>query len=249
MTIIYVKTLLSALIGLLTGLAVVYLFNRIPAAWLCEYDEEPSEELQDRYIQRIKGWPWRWVYAGLFACIALRLVFTEINDPPGGFEGLPDHWVQIMSQSQFMLAGLFACFAMTIIGIADHKYMIIPDQFVIMLAVSALGFLPLYHDMIQPLGGLTIGGGVMLIVALIGKVAYKKDVMGMGDVKLCAAMGLALGIRGMLFVLAAGCFASGIQAGIGLAMKKYGKDDLKPLGPWLCAAGVFYIFILWPFWM
>ena len=249
MTVIYTKTIIAVILGLLAGLAVVYIFNRMPAKWLCEYDEEPSEDLRDPQIQRIKGWPWRWVYAGLFACIALRLVFTQIHRPPGGFEGLPDNMIQLMSQGQFMLAGLFSCFAMAIIGIADRKYMIVPDQFVIMLAVASLGFLPLHHEMIQPLGGLTIGGGVMFLVAVIGRFVYKKDVMGMGDVKLCAAMGLGLGIRGMIFALAAGCIGSGIEAAIGLAGKKYTKNDLKPLGPWLCGAGIAYIFIIWPFYM
>jgi len=249
MTVIYVKTIIAVILGLMAGLAVVYIFNRMPATWLCDYDEEPQGDLKDPKIQRIKGWPWRWVYAGLFACIALRSVFTEIHEPPRGFEGLPDDTIQILSQGQLTLAVLFACFAMAIIGIADHKYKIIPDQFVIMLAISTLGFLPLHREMIQPLGGLIIGAGIMLIVAVMGKLIYKKEVMGMGDVKLCAAMGLALGIRGMIFVLAAGCLCSGFEAAIGLARKKYCRTDMKPLGPWLCAAGIAYLFLIWPFYL
>ena len=249
MTILYIKTIAAIVAGFLAGLAVVYIFNRVPAKWLCEYDEEPSEELKDPQIQRLKGWPWRWIYAGLFTCIALRLIFAEIDEPPRGFHGLADHWVQVMSQSQFALAGLFACMAMVLIGLSDHKYMIVPDQFVIMLAIASLGFLPLHHDLIQPLGGLLIGGGVMFLVAVTGRIVYKKDVMGFGDVKLCAAMGLCLGTRGMLFVLAAGCFASGTEAAVGLARKKYRKTDLKPLGPWLCAAGIVYVFLIWPFYI
>lgn len=249
MTIIYVKTIAAAILGLMAGLAVVYIFNRVPARWLCDYDEEPSEELKDTSVQRVKSWPWRWVCAGLFACISLRLVFTRINEPPAGYEGLGDQWVQLISQSQFALAGIFACWMMIVIAIADHKYMIIPDQFVIMLACSSLGFLPLHEGVLQPLGGLCLGGGLMLAVALIGRLIYKKDVMGMGDVKLCAAMGLGLGIRGMLFVLAVAGLGSGFQAAIGLARRKYKKDDTKPLGPWLCGAGIVYIFLIWPFFM
>ena len=249
MTIIYLKTIAAAVFGLLAGLAAVYFFNHMPAKWLCDYDQEPSDELKDPQIQRLKGWPWRWVYAGLFACIAIRLVFTKIEHPPGGFEGLPGDLVQIISQSQLLLAGIVACFAMVIIGIADHKYMIVPDQFVIMLAISSLGFLPFHQGLIQPLGGLTLGGGVMLLTAVIGRITTKKEVMGMGDVKLCTAIGMCLGLRGMIFVLCAGCLASGVQAAIGLATKKYRKGDMKPLGPWLCAAGVIYIFIIWPFYL
>lgn len=249
MTILYLKMIISVILGFLTGLSVVFIFNRIPAKWLCDYNEKPDKELMDPMIQRVKGWPWRWIYAGLFACIAIRLAFTQVNDPPHGLEGLPEYMIQTIAQCQLMLAGLLACLAMTIIALADHKYMIVPDQFVIVLAIASLGFWPFHQKISELPGGMIIGGGVMLIVALIGKLVYKKDVMGMGDVKLCASAGLCLGVRGILFVLAAGCFASGIDAAIGLARKKYKKNDAKPLGPWLCAAGIIYIFVIWPFYL
>ncbi len=257
-TIIYSKIIISALLGLTAGLSVVYIFNRMPAGWLCDYGEEPSEELRDPQIQRVKGWPWRWVYAGLFACIALRMAFTEIRHPAAGLAGLPETAVQLISQGQLMLAALLACWAMVIIGLADLKYMIIPDQFVIILAVSALGFLPLQGGMRQAggspvwgivmlLGGALLGGGAMLAVALLGRLAFRRDVMGFGDVKLCTALGLGLGITGTAFVLAAASVLSGIAAAVGLAKKKYTRYDMKPLGPYLCGCAVFYIFIVLPF--
>lgn len=247
MTIIYVKIIAGLALGFLAGMSAVYIFNRMPARWLCDYDEEPSEELKDPQIQRVKGWPWRWVYCGLFACLSLRMLFTQVTRPPAGFSGLPETVVQVISQGQITLAALFACWAMLIIGLADLKYMIIPDQFVIMLAISSLGFLPLHENLWQPLGGLALGGGVMLLVALLGRIAFGKDVMGFGDVKLCAAMGLCLGLRGMLIALVAGCLASGFAAAIGLARKKYRRDEMKPLGPYLCGGGIFTVFIVWPF--
>ena len=247
MTIIYVKTVAAIALGFLAGLAVVYVFNRMPARWLCDYGETPAPELMDRSIQRIKGWPWRWIYAGGMACLCVRLVWTEFHRPPLGYAGLPTEWIQLISQSQFTLAGLAACWALLIIGLADLKYMIIPDQFVIMLAIAGMGFLPLQHSLWQPLGGLAIGGGVMLLVALLGRLVFKQEVMGFGDVKLCAAMGLGLGINGMIFTLAAAALLSGFAAAIGLARKKYKMGDMKPLGPYLAGAGIFYIFIVWPF--
>ncbi|MDO5490809.1 MAG: A24 family peptidase [Bacillota bacterium] len=247
MTIIYVKLIVGAALGSLAGLSAVYIFNRMPASWLCEYGEEPSEGLKNRSVQRVKGWPWRWVYCGLFACLSLRMLFAQVQRPLAGFTGLPEPTVQLISQGQIALASLFACWAMLIIGLADLKYMIIPDQFVIMLAISSLGVLPLYGSIGQPLGGLVLGGGTMLAVALLGRLTFHKDVMGFGDVKLCAAMGLCLGLRCMLIALAAGCLASGIGAAIGLARRKYRRDEMKPLGPYLCGAGIFTVFIVWPF--
>lgn len=87
----------------------------------------------------------------------------------------------------------------------------------------------------------------MLMVALLGGAAFGREVMGFGDVKLAAAMGLGLGIRGMVFALAAASIISGIAAAAGLIRKKYTKEDMKPLGPYLTGAGIFYIFIIFPF--
>lgn len=247
MTILYVKTILAIALGFVAGLAVVYIFNRMPARWLCDYGEMPSPELLDRSVQRIKGWPWRWIYAGGFACLAVRLVFTQIHQPPAGFDGLPALWIQVISQGQLTLAGLAACWALLIIGLADRKYGIIPDQFVVMLAIAGMGLAPIHHGMVQPLGGMLIGGGVMLLVALLGGAVYRREVMGFGDVKLCAAMGLGLGITGTVFALAAASLLSGFSAGLGLARRKISKDDMKPLGPYLAGAGIAYIFVIWPF--
>ena len=246
-TIIYVKIILALALGVLAGQSVVYIFNRMPASWLCDYGEEPSEELKDPQIQRVKGWPWRWVYSGLLGCLCIRTAFAHIHHAPAGFSGLPPDTVQLISQGQFTLAALIACWAMLIIGLADLKYMIIPDQFVIALALAAVGFLPLQESLWQPLGGMALGGGLMLFVAGMGRLIFRREIMGFGDVKLCAAMGLGLGIYGTLIALAAGSLASGFGAAIGLALKKYRRDDMKPLGPYLCGGGIFYIFIVWPF--
>ena len=168
MTILYVKTIAAIALGFFAGLGVVYIFNRIPARWLCDYGETPSPELMDRSVQRIKGWPWRWIYAGGLACLCVRLIWTKIQHPPAAYDGLSEDMIQLICQSQLMLAGLAACWAMLIIGLADLKYMIIPGQFVIMLAIAGMGFLPLQENLWQPLGGLALGGGVMLLVALMG---------------------------------------------------------------------------------
>src|SRR5699024_494265 len=131
--------------GVLAGFGAVYIFNRMPARWLCDYGEKPDPLLEDPYIQRVKGFPWRWIYAAGFSCLMVRLTLFDI---------------------QFAAAALFACWALLIIGLADLKYMVIPDQFVLMLALTAFGFVP-YHDSVwQPLTGALIGGGAMLMVGL-----------------------------------------------------------------------------------
>lgn len=226
MLIIIIKIAGSLILGTIAGFGAVYIFNKIPAEWLCDYGEKPKPEISDPHIQRVKGFPWRWIYAAGFSCLLVRLSFFDL---------------------QFALAGIFACWAMLIIGLADLKYMIIPDQFVIMLAISAFGFIPYHDDILQPLIGALSGGGVMLMVAVIGGAVFRKEVMGMGDVKLFACLGLCIGIRGTVAVLIGSSILSGIGAFAGVLMKKYSKDDVKPLGPYICGCGIFYIFVVWPF--
>lgn len=226
MAVIIIKVAASIVLGVLAGFGAVYIFNKIPAAWLCDYGEKPSAELTDPYIQRVKGFPWRWIYSAGFICLLIRLSFFDI---------------------QFAAAGLFACWAMLIIGLADLKYMIIPDQFVIMLALTAFGFIPYHGGISDPLFGALAGGGVMLMVGVLGGAAFKREVMGFGDVKLFACLGLVLGIKGTVVVLLGSSILSGIAAVIGLASGKYKKGDEKPLGPYICGCGICYIFIIWPF--
>ena len=226
MAVVLIKAAVSVILGILSGFAAIYIFNKMPAQWLCDYGQKPDPQLSDPYIQRVKGFPWRWVYAAGFVCLLIRLSFFDV---------------------QFAAAGLFSCWALLIIGLADLKYMIIPDQFVIMLALSAFGFVP-YHDSFwQPLLGALIGGGVMLMVSVLGGAAFKKEVMGFGDVKLFASLGLALGVKGTVAVLIGASLLSGIFAAAGLASGRYKKDDVKPLGPYICGCGAFYIFVVWPF--
>lgn len=222
--IIYIiKIVASIILGSISGFAIVYVFNKMPAKWLCDYGQTPSEELSNPYTQRLKGYPWRWIYAAGFSCLILKLSLIDI---------------------QLALAGLFACWALLIIAIADLKYMIIPDQFVIMLALSALGFIPFHDSYWQPILGAAIGGGVMMITALLGRLSFKREVMGFGDVKLFASLGLALGVKATIIVLAGASICSGVAALLGLASGKLKKDEERPLGPYICGWGMAYIFLL-----
>ncbi len=225
MTAIIIKVAASIVLGVLAGFAAVYIFNKMPAGWLCDYGEKPGAELTDPHIQRVKGYPWRWIYAAGFACLLVRLSFCDV---------------------QFAAAGLFACWAMLIIGLADLKYMVIPDQFVIMLALSAFGFIPFHSSVWQPLLGALAGGGAMLAVAGTGSLIFHKEVMGFGDVKLFASLGLVLGLKGTVAVLLGSSLVSGAAAAAGLVSGRYSKDDERPLGPYICGCGCLYIFAVWP---
>ena len=273
MTVLIIKIAASIIIGFFAGPAAVYVFNHMPAAWLCEYGEDPARDPRlAKGEKRIKENPWRWVYSVCFICLCLRLSLIEYSDGQLSVQS------EITTMTtQIALAGLIACWLMLIIALADLKFMIIPDQFVLLLALSAIGFAPLWEDSTglgerlaqlrgstaaaaegtggvwenlngfwQPLLGMAIGGGFMLLCALAGWIIYRQTAFGFGDVKLCAAIGLVLGINGTIAAVAAAVIISGFAAAAGLASGRYGKRDQKPLGPYLCGCAMAYIIIAMP---
>ena len=220
------KICYSVIAGILAGHAAVYVFNKIPAQWLSDYGQEPSEALKDKFTRRIKGYPWKWTFSGFFMAGSVRLVFFD--------------WA-------YAAAALALCWALLMIFLADKKYGIVPDQFVVLTAISALGFIPFHGgETLSPLWGALLGGGVMLLSALLGKLIFKKETLGMGDVKLFAAIGLALGSRGTLTVLVLSAVASSVIFSILLLAKKIKRADMLPLGPYICGAAIFYAVIIRP---
>jgi leader peptidase (prepilin peptidase)/N-methyltransferase len=86
----------------------------------------------------------------------------------------------------------------------------------------------------------------MLAAAVLGKLVSGKESLGFGDVKLFAAIGLALGFKGTLGVLVISSVTSALVFGVKLLRKKINKEDMIPLGPYICGAGIFYVAIICP---
>ena len=135
----------------------------------------------------------------------------------------------------------------------DFDHFIIPDSvslggIVAGLALSALvpdmhGQSVWWRGLAQAALGAAAGAGVLLAVAWLGRLAFRKDAMGMGDVKFLGAIGAFLGWKAVFFTLVAASFAGSI---VGVALIACGKGRLGsriPFGPYL-ALGAF----AWAFW-
>lgn len=223
--VILIEVAVAVIIGILAGHGVVYVFNRMPASWLCDYGQEPDKELKDPYTQRIKGFPWKLVFSGFFTVGLINTVLFE--------------W-------RFAAAALVLCWSLLIVAIADRKYGIIPDQFVILTAISAMGFISFHEVFWEPAVGAALGAGIMLITALLGKLIFHRESLGFGDVKLFGAIGLALGAKGTLIVMIMSSLSSALFFTILLIKKKVKMTDSRPLGPYICGSAIFYVVIIWP---
>jgi leader peptidase (prepilin peptidase)/N-methyltransferase len=135
-----------------------------------------------------------------------------------------------------IICALIALIALLWMGWIDLKLWILPNELVLLLALTAIPFHFsmgwIYADIITiALGGL-IGGGTLWIIRAVANRIYGMETMGLGDVKLMAAGGLWLGPQFILMALSLGALCGVLHAVI-LALKN--KQSLNrmmlPAGP------------------
>jgi prepilin signal peptidase PulO-like enzyme (type II secretory pathway) len=208
----------------------VFLFNRIPAEWLCDYDEQPGEDLLGvRVSYRTHG-----------AVMALILA--------AAFLGIR---AQYESNPLFITAGCLLSVILLLISISDVLYFIIPDQFVLALLFTALIFSGydllsrqnlLHGSWVSPVLGAAGGAGLLLVMGLAGRFFFKKEAMGFGDVKLFAAVGIAAGFPGILFVFLLAIFSALFYIIFLIVFKRKDPKNLSfPFGPFLCLAFLLFL--------
>jgi leader peptidase (prepilin peptidase) / N-methyltransferase len=91
--------------------------------------------------------------------------------------------------------------------------------------------------------GAAIGWGILWAVALLGKLVFRKEAMGFGDVKLMGAIGAFFGWKAVLFTILVSSLVGSI---VGVSLVVARRRDMQsriPYGPYLSLAAV-----LWVFW-
>lgn len=219
---IIIISMLCVPAGIFLGNSAVYVINHVPASWLCDYGEIPTEEKFPQGRQRLNSHPWKLAFSAMFAGIAIYLCNKDLA---------------------YAVPALVEIWLLLLIAIADKKYMIIPDQFVIFLALASVGFFAYFGSWQGMFFGALLGGGFMLIVALLGKVITKRDSLGFGDVKLMAAIGLTTGVHGTAVILVLSSFLSCAVFAYRLLRKRIKLTDVQPLGPYIAIATALFLLI------
>ncbi|MBO6145403.1 MAG: prepilin peptidase [Bacilli bacterium] len=150
---------------------------------------------------------------------------------------------------------IYACLftsAMIIIMISDIKYMIIPDEVLIFFGI-VLVFLKLFisykagniHTIID--GGyelifILLDGLVMFLVMylirLFGNMAFKKDSMGGGDIKMMAFVSMIIGWKLSIVVV---FLASFIALPLSIINMYRKNEHMLPFGPYLAIAALILV--------
>ena len=133
-----------------------------------------------------------------------------------------------------------------IIAFIDIDHRIIPDRFIIIGLV--LGVIALLAPMgsvfawKDALFGALVGGGSLLLMDIAGRIFFKKEGMGFGDVKLMAMAGILLGFQRTAVSLLIAVWIAAVAGIIVLRTRKDPEDHYIPFGPFLAAGCVFSIF-------
>ncbi len=141
---------------------------------------------------------------------------------------------------EFFFYVFFFCSLIVISGI-DFSYQIIPDIFSIPGIFIGLVFQIMKGNFILGLIGAVFGGGLILLIRVIGGWAYKKEVMGLGDVYLSAMIGAFVGFPLIITSIFIGAFVGAILGVIYIIATHQSRESPIPFGPFLAIGGVIVI--------
>jgi leader peptidase (prepilin peptidase)/N-methyltransferase len=138
----------------------------------------------------------------------------------------------------------FLMLMMAVLAIIDYQFHIIPDKIILFSFPFAFLFTGLqgWEFLTAGIFGFLIGGLGMFLIAVIGRIAYKKDAMGGGDIKLAALLGLFLGWEALLFTLFTAFILMTVIGWIGIAVRKMQRGNEIPMAPFLTVAVITCVF-------
>lgn len=147
--------------------------------------------------------------------------------------------------SALFTAYIILVYFLIVIAFIDWKTQLIYDKVLVILFLCGLTLQLIYPFIAweSALLGVVVGGLSMFAIALLGKAMFKKDSLGMGDVKLAAVVGFFVGWQTILIALYFGFLLAFVTI---IITKRFGHSKLTgyiPLGPFL--AGGIVIFLFW----
>lgn len=163
------------------------------------------------------------------------------------------------AEEGWALTVVYVALVNTLIAVTfiDLEHLIIPNEISIpgvFVGMAAAALLPsLQAGGILGLGGrlgalassvlgAVVGGGVIYVVGVAGKLALRKEAMGGGDVKLMAMVGAFIGWRLVLLSIFMGSLFGSIIGVMFLAMRKADMQTRIPFGPYLALGSVVSLF-------
>lgn len=141
--------------------------------------------------------------------------------------------------------------------VIDFKMQLIPDT--VQVVILVLGIVTTavdYANWLNHIIGMLTGGLIFLLIAAFSKLVFKKEGMGMGDIKLMTGLGLLFGIKDIpssvmdffsqaeiiLTITVIAFFLAAIVAIILIATNKTQESQYMAFGPYIVIATILVIF-------
>ena len=206
------QTIVLTLIAAIMAVPAFFMFNKMPEAWLQDYDFDPKAE-NVRWAKRLKPF-----HIGIFTVIYAVLVFISTAMYPQFLSF--DHLLRV-------IALLIAFPGFTITIMSDTLNRIIPDHIIVLNIILSLLYFasdfvdgniwidagkPWYYFVLNRVIAAVAGSGALLLIGILSSAIAKTEAMGMGDVKLLFLCGLLSGLKGLLFVVFIAFITAGVVA-------------------------------------
>ncbi len=129
--------------------------------------------------------------------------------------------------------------ALIVVSFIDLDHMIIPNAItypgMVLGLISGMVILPRWWESIS---GFLLGGGYLYFMMVISPYLFKKEGMGMGDVKLLAMIGAIVGWKLVIVIIILAASLGSIVGLTLIAIHKLGRHQHIPFGPYLCVGTV-----------
>lgn len=231
------------MLAVLFGNGSVVAFNRVDPMWFADWPEDDGEahdgdaerrktlppkliEADEAGRQRLPSSPWKYAFTGYFAITGLYLAIR------GG-------------SLFFEISVLCVLFIVLEMAISDQLYKVVPDQFSIMLAISAAAFVEYHEKWWEPAAGAALGLGISLAVLLLGMLLFRTGSMGGADIKFFTCMGLIAGRTGIVIIYILTTLFFAVYSALIIAARRGSIKDRNPMLPSACAAVTVYFLFLW----
>ena len=228
----------AAVLAILFGNGSVVAFNRIKPQWFEDWDETAPKDAPRKILpiklaeadadgrQRLPSSPWKYAFTGYFALTGLYLAVRG-------------------SGLLFEISVLCVLFIVLEMAISDQLYRVVPDEFSIMLAITATAFVEYHEKWWEPAAGAALGFGISAAVLLLGMLLFKTGSIGGADIKFFTCMGLITGRTGIVLIYILTTLLFAVHSAVLIATKKSTIKDRNPMLPAACAAVTVYFLFLW----
>ncbi|MGN1227228.1 MAG: prepilin peptidase [Christensenellales bacterium] len=137
---------------------------------------------------------------------------------------------------------MFVCSVLLIVACIDFEHMIIFDRFQIVLFVLGVLMCIFCTDIsfVERIIGFFVGGGIMLLFYGLGYLLFKKEALGIGDIKLMAVCGLIIGYKNIILAILIGAIIGAVVLSI---LNRKEKNKEYPFAPFLCFGVIVALFV------